>query len=74
MHVGLTAVFTRHFGPCYPGSDLVYLGSATDGSKNFFLYEERGAQQGLRQAFCYQLCSVFCKSLKAVGRRPESSL
>lgn len=46
--MGPTTVFTRHSGPCYPGPDLVYLGSAIDamGSENFFLGEERTAPTG----------------------------
>lgn len=30
VHVGLTAVLTMDFGPCYLGLDLGHLGSATD--------------------------------------------
>lgn len=30
VHVGHTAVLTRHYGPCYPGPDLVYLDSTID--------------------------------------------
>lgn len=30
VHVGLTAVLTMHFGPCYLGPNLVHLVSATD--------------------------------------------
>lgn len=51
--MGLKALFTRHFGPGYPGPDLVYLGSAIHaiGSEDFFLCEERDSRQGLRLAF-----------------------